>query len=117
MFMRYGHSNLSSLQLLALVSQPVKAVILLFPDVQEIAERRKAEDIELAQGPQPKLDKTIFWIKQTVGFHPDLRQSLHGSKWSSFGQIRNACGTMALIHALANVRSSTAPQTISHSNI
>jgi ubiquitin carboxyl-terminal hydrolase L3 len=54
-----------------MVSQPVKAVILLFPDVKEIAEQRKAEDIEIAKG-QPKLDKTIFWIKQTVGFRCKL---------------------------------------------
>lgn len=53
-------------QLLEMVSQPVKAVILLFPDNNEIAKERKLEDIVIAEKGQPKLDKTIFWMKQTV---------------------------------------------------
>lgn len=49
-----------------MVSQPVKAVILLFPDFKELKKSREDEDLKLSQEGQPKLDKTIFWIKQTV---------------------------------------------------
>jgi len=67
--------------LLAMVPQPVKAVVLLFPISPESEARRKQEDEEILKNEQPTLDPTIFWIKQT---------------------IPNACGTMGLIHAIAN---------------
>ncbi|KAJ6581342.1 hypothetical protein B0H19DRAFT_1207323 [Mycena capillaripes] len=67
--------------LLAMVPQPVKAVVLLFPISPESEARRKQEDEEILKNGQPTLDPTIFWIKQT---------------------IPNACGTMGLIHAIAN---------------
>ena len=54
------------MQLLALINPPVKAVILLFPDDKEVQEKRKAEDERINANGQPALDKTIFWIKQTV---------------------------------------------------
>ncbi|KAJ7077899.1 hypothetical protein B0H15DRAFT_861344 [Mycena belliarum] len=68
-------------ELLAMVPQPVKAVVLLFPVSPESETRRKAEDEEILRKGQPELDPTIFWIKQTIS---------------------NACGTMGLIHAIAN---------------
>ncbi|KAJ7449549.1 hypothetical protein FB451DRAFT_1287264 [Mycena latifolia] len=67
--------------LLAMVPQPVKAVVLLFPISPESEARRKEEDEEILSKGQPRLDPTIFWIKQTIS---------------------NACGTMGLIHAIAN---------------
>ncbi|KAF8229157.1 cysteine proteinase [Tricholoma matsutake] len=64
-----------------MVPQQVKAVIFLFPDDQHFVLERQAEDLRLSKGKQEKLDLSIFWMKQTIG---------------------NACGTMALIHAIAN---------------
>jgi len=66
---------------LALVPRPVKAVLLLFP-IDEAGEiLRKFQDELIAQEGQPKVDDTIFWVKQ---------------------KISNACGTIGLIHAIAN---------------
>lgn len=56
----------SRAKLLTLVPKPVKAVILLFPEQKEVLEKRNAEDIVISKEGQPKLDKTVFWIKQTV---------------------------------------------------
>lgn len=85
-----------------MVPQPVKAVILVFPDYANLVEIREAEDARIAMQGQDKLDKTIFWVKQTVRssehFFPKISALFHRP------QIDNACGTMALIHALANVR-------------
>ena len=50
-----------------MVPQPVKAVILLFPIDEEGEARRKEEDARIAREGQPKIDNTIFFIKQTVG--------------------------------------------------
>ncbi|KAJ7767453.1 hypothetical protein DFH07DRAFT_866891 [Mycena maculata] len=72
--------------LLGMVMQPVKAVILLFPISPESEARRKQEDEEILAKGQPALDPTIFWIKQTIS---------------------NACGTIGIIHALANTRKSS----------
>jgi len=68
-------------ELLALVHQPVHAVILLFPLENTLEEHRRTEDESIAKDGQPAIDPTIFWMKQTIG---------------------NACGTMGLIHTLAN---------------
>ncbi|KAF8720437.1 hypothetical protein AX14_010970 [Amanita brunnescens Koide BX004] len=68
-------------ELLALVPQPVKAVVLLFPLDEAIRSQRKLDEERVARDGQPLLDKSILWIKQTIG---------------------NACGTMALLHALSN---------------
>ncbi|KAJ6621320.1 peptidase C12 ubiquitin carboxyl-terminal hydrolase 1 [Mycena sp. CBHHK59/15] len=75
-------------ELLAMVPQPVKAVVLLFPISEESEAKRKAEDAKIIQG-QAKLDPTILWIKQTIS---------------------NACGTMGLIHAIANSDVTLAPE-------
>lgn len=68
-------------ELLAMVPSPVKAVVLLFPIEAEGEERRKRDDAMITKEGQPMLDNTIFWMKQTIS---------------------NACGTIALIHSLAN---------------
>lgn len=84
---------------MALVPQPTKAVVLLFPDSPEAHAARREEDAKIAAlGSQPHLDPTIFYVKQKVcvltSYHSALLKST---------QISNACGTIALIHALANV--------------
>eukprot|EP00047_Mylnosiga_fluctuans_P009712 m.12709 g.12709 ORF g.12709 m.12709 type:complete len:230 (+) comp2750_c0_seq1:147-836(+) len=66
--------------LLAMVPRPVAAVLLLFPCTENQDAARKAEQAELAKSgfaPNPK----AFFLKQTIG---------------------NACGTIGLIHAVAN---------------
>ncbi|PFH45443.1 hypothetical protein AMATHDRAFT_71689 [Amanita thiersii Skay4041] len=68
-------------ELLEMIPQPVKAVILLFPLDEATRRKHEAEDDEIEKKGQPLLDDTLMWIKQRIG---------------------NACGTMALIHALAN---------------
>ncbi|KZT18332.1 cysteine proteinase [Neolentinus lepideus HHB14362 ss-1] len=67
-------------ELLAMVPKPVKAIIMCFPITEEYERKRREEDEEL-KNKESELDPTILFIKQTIG---------------------NACGTMALIHALAN---------------
>ncbi|KAF9522887.1 hypothetical protein CPB83DRAFT_863841 [Crepidotus variabilis] len=68
-------------EMLAIVPKPVKAVILLFP-IEETGEaERKVEDERIKSEGNAKIDDTIFWVKQTIS---------------------NACGTIGLIHALAN---------------
>ncbi|KAF7796841.1 hypothetical protein EIP86_008025 [Pleurotus ostreatoroseus] len=69
------------MQLLALVPKPVKAIVLLFPITEQYENARKAEDQQIAEKGQHPIDSTVLFIKQTIG---------------------NACGTMGLIHALAN---------------
>ncbi|KAK4056487.1 ubiquitinyl hydrolase 1 [Microbotryomycetes sp. JL221] len=67
-------------ELLAWVKQPVKAVLLLFPITQAYEQYRKQQDEQIAQhGVKDVQD--IIYFKQTIA---------------------NACGTMALLHALAN---------------
>ncbi|KAJ6518653.1 hypothetical protein C8R45DRAFT_948827 [Mycena sanguinolenta] len=75
--------------LLAMVPQPVKAVVLLFPISPESEARRETEDKDIQSKGQPELDPTIVWIKQTIS---------------------NACGTMGLIHAIANSDVTVAPE-------
>ena len=60
------NSNLTDLQLLAMVPKPVKAVILLFPIDAASEARRQEEDEQIAKEGQPKLEDTIFFVKQTV---------------------------------------------------
>lgn len=49
-----------------MIPGPVKALVLLFPIEEEAEEKRKREDARIATEGQPMLDKTIFWVKQTV---------------------------------------------------
>ncbi|GJE91079.1 ubiquitin carboxyl-terminal hydrolase [Phanerochaete sordida] len=75
--------------LLAMVPQPVKAVVLLFPISKEYEARRTAEDESIARAGQHPVDPTVIWIKQT---------------------IQNACGTMGLLHALLNSNVTLEPE-------
>ncbi|CAK5273918.1 unnamed protein product [Mycena citricolor] len=68
-------------ELLDMVPQPVKALVLLFPITPQSEARRKEEDEQIAAKGAVSTDPTLIWIKQT---------------------IPNACGTMGMIHALAN---------------
>ncbi|XP_078513559.1 ubiquitin carboxyl-terminal hydrolase isozyme L3 [Lissotriton helveticus] len=67
-------------ELLSLVPKPVCAVLLLFP-VTHKHEEHKAEEQSRIKARGQELSPTIYFVKQT---------------------IRNACGTIALIHAVAN---------------
>ena len=49
-----------------MVSQPVKAVILLFPITEPYENKRREEDIWIAGSGQHPIDPTVFWMKQTV---------------------------------------------------
>jgi ubiquitin carboxyl-terminal hydrolase L3 len=51
-----------------MVPGPVKALVLLFPIDDEGEEKRKRDDARIATEGQPMLDKTIFWVKQTVSY-------------------------------------------------
>ncbi|EIN06023.1 peptidase C12 ubiquitin carboxyl-terminal hydrolase 1 [Punctularia strigosozonata HHB-11173 SS5] len=72
--------------LLAMVPQPVKAILLLFPYTDTYRAKRDAED---ANENSVEVDPTILWIRQTIG---------------------NACGTIGLIHALTNSDVDFAPE-------
>ena len=63
-------------QLLDLVPQPVKALILLFPIRGKLEELRQAEEAEIKAKGQVPIDPTVFWIKQTV------RPIRPGEAWS-----------------------------------
>ncbi|KAG9046661.1 ubiquitinyl hydrolase 1 [Tulasnella sp. UAMH 9824] len=68
--------------LLAMVSQPVKALLLIYPITADVEKRRKEDDEKLEQeGVSPSTDTSVLWIKQ---------------------KIANACGTIGLLHALLN---------------
>lgn len=67
-------------ELLAMVPQPVLALILLFPCSEKYESHRLAEDEKLKEN-IPSFPDDLFYLKQT---------------------IHNACGTCALIHAVSN---------------
>jgi len=46
------------------VPKPVKAIVLLFPIDEDGEARRKEEDERIAREGQPKIDPSIFWVKQ-----------------------------------------------------
>ena len=98
------------IKLLDMVPRDVKAIIFLFPDNKHFTEDRRAEDLRLSKTKQEKLDPTIFWMKQTVSL---LQFIISSFRSHPFPQIGNACGTMALIHAIANVRLMTAVSRLS----
>jgi len=76
-------------ELLNMIPQPVKAVVLLFPLTDDFKQKRDARYAEkLKKVGEGHIDPTIIWIKQTIG---------------------NACGTMAMLHALANSQAELEP--------
>ncbi|KAI8918572.1 hypothetical protein DFJ77DRAFT_530680 [Powellomyces hirtus] len=66
--------------LLAFIPRPVKAVVLLFPVTEKYEEFRRAEEAEIIEDGQVVSPK-LYFVQQT---------------------IPNACGTIGLLHALAN---------------
>ena len=58
--------TVGDLQLLTLVPQPVKAVILLFPISAGTEAKRKEEDEKIEKDGQHAIDPQVLWIKQTV---------------------------------------------------
>jgi ubiquitin carboxyl-terminal hydrolase L3 len=67
-------------ELLMMVPQPCIGVILLFPITEKIEKFRLEEEESLKDSERPK---NVFWLKQTIG---------------------NACGTIGIIHTIANCR-------------
>ncbi|KXN91237.1 Ubiquitin carboxyl-terminal hydrolase isozyme L3, partial [Leucoagaricus sp. SymC.cos] len=67
--------------LLSIIPQPTKAVILLFPTNSPIKGKQTENDAKIASEGQHPIDNTLLYVKQYV---------------------ENACGTIALIHAIAN---------------
>jgi len=67
-------------ELLAMVPQPVLALLLLFPTSDKYEEHRMQQDAELKEKGQV-VSPNVFYMKQF---------------------LRNTCGTVALIHAVAN---------------
>ncbi|CAO3648637.1 unnamed protein product [Cunninghamella blakesleeana] len=67
-------------ELLAFVPQPVKAIIFLYPITEKNEKDRKNED-ELLLARPPAVDPSTVFFKQTIS---------------------NACGMIAILHALAN---------------
>ncbi|KAK7686439.1 hypothetical protein QCA50_010663 [Cerrena zonata] len=80
---RFAYSDIYGLdeELLSLVPQPVKAVILLFPITEPIDRKMQEEVDHVRKHGQHWVDSNVIWIKQTIG---------------------NACGTMGLLHAIMN---------------
>jgi len=66
--------------LLAMVPQPVLAVLLLFP-ISEASEKHRHAQAEEVDKKGQKVSEKVWYIKQTVG---------------------NACGTIGLLHAIGN---------------
>lgn len=78
--------------LLAMVPQPVEAVLLLFPVTKEYEQKRKEEDSRMESFVGPEKQGDMIWFKQTIG---------------------NACGTIGLLHSIAN---SSARDTLAESS-
>lgn len=71
-------------ELLAMVpGQPVRALILLFPITAATERAAKSQDAELEAAGALQAPGGVYYMKQTVG---------------------NACGTIAMLHAIANSR-------------
>lgn len=50
-----------------MVSQPVKALLLIYPITAEVEKRRKEDDDKLKkEGVAPDVDTSVIWIQQKV---------------------------------------------------
>jgi ubiquitin carboxyl-terminal hydrolase L3 len=79
-----------------MIPRPVKAMVLVFP-WEEARYRRAAEDEIIAKEGGPKVDESIFWMKQTVCLcisiyplfyslrvvRPNCRFTTHVAQWPS----------------------------------
>jgi len=68
-------------ELLAMVPQPAHALLLLYPLTEQAEAFRAAEDASLKEAGSQEVSDKVYFMKQFVG---------------------NACGTVALLHAVAN---------------
>lgn len=66
---------------IGMLPQPVLAILLLFP-ISEASEKVKSEQNERITANGQEMPEDVFFLKQTIG---------------------NACGTIGMIHALANI--------------
>lgn len=80
---KYAFTDIYGLddELLAMVPQPVEAVLCLFPVTKENEAVMKKEDEEMKEFVGPEKEDELIWFNQTIG---------------------NACGTIGLLHAIAN---------------
>jgi len=76
-------------ELLSLVPQPTKAILLIFPINEQLETNRKAADEKIKTEGQEPIDPSLCYIEQT---------------------IPNACGTIGMLHALANTDITLAPE-------
>ncbi|PWY98507.1 cysteine proteinase [Testicularia cyperi] len=74
-------------ELLMMVPQPVQAVLLLFPITEAVQKMRNEEDEDVEEATEAEAEGEVMWFKQTIG---------------------NACGTIGLLHALANTEATKA---------
>jgi len=79
-------------ELLAMVPQPVEAVLCLFPVTKEYEKKRLDEDAKQEKFEGPEKEGEMIWFKQTIG---------------------NACGTIGLLHSITNT---SARETLSDSS-
>lgn len=68
-------------ELLSMVPQPVEAVLCLFPVTKEYEVKKREEEKEQEAFVGPEKDGELIWFKQTIA---------------------NACGTIGLLHSIAN---------------
>lgn len=80
-------------ELLSMVPQPVEAVLCLFPVTKEYEEKRLQDDSKAKDFVGPEKDGEMIWFKQTIG---------------------NACGTIGLLHSIANTSARNAVKQDSH---
>lgn len=73
--------SLTEPELLAFIPRPAHALLLVFPVSAAYESGRLAEDVTLPEYAGKGPDEPVLWFKQT---------------------IRNACGLMGLLHAVAN---------------
>ena len=73
--------SLTEPEMLAFLPRPAHALLLVFPISASYESARLAEDVTLSAYEGKGTDEPVMWFKQT---------------------IRNACGMMGLLHAVAN---------------
>lgn len=87
---------------MAMLPPNVKALILLFPCSDNYEAHRKEEDEKLKKNPA-KVPDDLFYMKQvTEKSLSTAGKSYENDFTSSFQIVHNACGTIALAHALLN---------------
>jgi len=60
----FARSDYSRIQLLDMVTQPVKAVLCIFPITEVLEKKRKEKDQQIRENGQPEVDPTLVFIEQ-----------------------------------------------------